>query len=122
MTDKDIAKQKFDLLMRSIEKAKQENDETLDELKAAAFEVLLLHPGSSHDEWAAALVQQCGTELIDVYGRDPKKIYASIAELWHTSYRDENSGLEYKFETWAEAFATEASVQMYYDLLNINNE
>lgn len=115
MNNEDIAFQKMVLLMNAAKQA-NEQDETLDELKAAAFEMLLLHPGSSHDEWAAGLIHQCGTELTDVYGSEPKKIHEGLAALWHQPYYDENSGMEYELNKWAEAFATEASVQMYYDL------
>ena len=88
----------------------------MDELKASAFEVLLLNPGSDQGDWAQILVEQYGTEVVDAYGNNPDEVYAELADLWETPYLDKNSGLEYKFETWAMAFATEASVQMYYDL------
>ena len=115
----DIALQKLDLLMRSIEKAKQESD-TLEELKAAAFEVLRLNPGCEQSDWAKILVEQYGTEVVDAYGKDPAEAYASLEDLWKSPYLDEVSGLEYDFKTWAEAFATDAAVQMYYDLTEKN--
>ena len=116
----DIALQKLDLLMRSIEKAKQENDETLDELKAAAFEVLRLNPGCEQSDWTKILVEQYGTEVVDAYGKDPAEAYASLEALWESPYLDKVSGLEYDFKTWAEAFSTDAAVQMYYDLTEKN--
>ena len=91
-------------------------DELLEELKAAAFEVLLLNPGTWLDEWKDTLMEQYGTEVVDVYGSNPLEVQASLDELWESPYMDRNSGLEYKFRTWAAAFATEESVQMYYDL------
>jgi len=50
MDKKDIAKRKLDLLMRSIERVGKIG-ETLEELKAAAFEVLLLNHGSERSRW-----------------------------------------------------------------------
>lgn len=93
---------------------------SLDELKAAAFEVLLLNPGCDQAEWADILVGQYGTEVVDAYGKDPAEAYASLADLWESPYFDRNSGLEYDFKTWAEAFSTDAAVQLYYDLTKKN--
>ena len=93
---------------------------SLDELKAAAFEVLLLNPGCVQAEWADILVGQYGTEVVDAYGKDPAEAYASLADLWESPYLDEVSGLEYDFKTWAEAFSTDAAVQLYYDLTEKN--
>ena len=44
----------------------------------------------------------------------------SLEDLWESPYLDEVSGLEYDFKTWAEAFSTDAAVQMYYDLTEKN--
>lgn len=95
---------------------------SLEELKSAAFEVLLLNPGCEQSDWAKILVEQYGTEVVDAYGKDPAEAYASLEDLWESPYLDEVSGLEYDFKTWAEAFATDASVQMYYDLTTKMNE
>ena len=89
---------------------------SLDELKAAAFEVLLLNPGCEQADWADILVGQYGTEVVDAYGKDPAEAYASLADLWESPYFDTNSGLEYDYKTWAKAFATEESVMMYHDM------
>lgn len=93
---------------------------SLDELKVAAFEVLLLNPGCDQAEWADILVGQYGTEVVDAYGKDPAEAYASLEDLWESPYLDEISGLEYDFKTWAEAFSTDAAVQLYYDLTEKN--
>lgn len=93
---------------------------SLHELKAAAFEVLLLNPGCDQAEWADILVGQYGTEVVDAYGKDPAEAYASLADLWESPYFDRNSRLEYDFKTWAEAFSTDAAVQLYYDLTEKN--
>ena len=90
---------------------------SLDELKAAAFEVLLLNPGCEQTDWANILIEQYGTEVVDAYGKDPAEAYASLADLWESPYFDRNSGLEYDFKTWANAFATDESVMMYHDML-----
>ena len=93
---------------------------SLDELKAAAFEVLRLNPGCEQSDWAKILVEQYGTEVVDAYGKDPVEAYASLEDLWESPYLDEVSGFEYDFKTWAEAFSTDAAVQLYYDLTEKN--
>lgn len=94
-------------------------DPLVDELKAAAFEVLLLNPGSEQSDWAQILVEQYGTEVVDAYGNDPNEVYADLADLWESPYYDERSGLEYTFEEWAQALYTEQSVQMYHELTKV---
>lgn len=93
---------------------------SMEELKSAAFEVLLFNPGCEQRDWADILVEQYGTEVVDAYGKDPAEAYASLEDLWESPYLDEVSGLEYDFKTWAEAFSTDAAVQMYYDLTEKN--
>ena len=100
-----MAQVDFDDIMRKF----CTNDETLEELKAAAFEALLLNPGCEQGDWAEILVSQYGTEVVDAYGTNPDEVYAELADLWESPYLDENSGLEYDFKTWAGAFATEAA-------------
>ena len=111
MDDKEFQR-RMDRLMASF----CTNDETPGELKAAAFEVLLLNPGSEQGDWVQTLVEGYGTEVVDAYGDNPEEAYAELADLWETPYLDENSGLEFTFAEWAEAFATDASVRMYYEL------
>lgn len=93
---------------------------SLEELKAAAFEVLLLHPGSDFTKWVETLMRQYGTELTDAYGTDPAKIHASLQKLWQTPYRDVASGQARDYKTWAEAFATRAAAEMYYAFVGNN--
>lgn len=137
MSKEDIAFRKLSMLMQAVTEASERettknatqsttdgkkidcsaSDEALlQELKAAAFEVLMLNPGCEQSDWAKILVEQYGTEVVDAYGTDPAEAYASLADLWESPYFDRNSGLEYDFKTWAEAFSTDAAVQMYYDL------
>ena len=116
MSNDDIARRKFDLLMEAVEQVKHQ-DAAMDELRHAAFEVLLLHPGCELEDWGELLAEQYGTELIDAFGKDLDKITTSVIKMWKSPYLDENSGLERSYEEWAQAFATEAAVQMYYDLI-----
>lgn len=116
VNEEDIEKRKYALLKRAIEQARKQED-TLDELRSSAFEVLLLHPGCDFGKWLEILTRQYGTELIDAYGTDPDKIYSCLEKLWRTPYHDRASGLERDYKTWAEALSTEASVQMYYDMI-----
>lgn len=132
MDKEDIAFNKMAMLFGSIKQADQEPNEdfdeelvneddssdTLAELKAAAFEILLTEPGSEFDDWRWELINNYGTELTDEFGSDPFDVDASISDLWETPYYDEASGLEYDFSEWALAFATEQSVQMYYDFIS----
>ena len=106
---------KMEMLMKAVTEA-NEPDDTLEELKAAAFEVLLLNPGCDQGDWADILIEQYGTEVVDAYGNNPFEVYALLEDLWESPYFDKCSGLEYDFKTWAEALWTDASVQMYYDL------
>ena len=115
----DIAFRKMALFMEAAKKA-NEQDDTLEELKAAAFEVLRLNPGCDQSDWADILVEQYGTEVVDAYGNTPSEVFAELADLWESPYLDEVSGLEYDYKTWAEAFSTDAAVQMYYDLTTKN--
>jgi hypothetical protein len=88
-------------------------DEHLDELRHAAFEVLLLHPGSTLDTWKRTLLAEYPSEVQDALGHDPD---AALTALWHQPYKDTASNLEYPFSQWAEALATPSSIQMYYAL------
>lgn len=117
----DIARRKFEMLMRAFEQAHHQDD-AMDELRDAAFEVLLLHPGCDLDMWGEILAEQYGTELIDAFGEDLDKITTGVIKLWHTPYHDDNSGLKRTFAQWAEAFSTEESVQLYYELTRKNSK
>lgn len=108
---------KMEMLMKAVTEA-NEPDDTLEELKAAAFEVLLLNPGCDQGDWTDILIEQYGTEVVDAYGNNPFEVYALLVDLWESPYFDKCSGLEYDFKTWAEALWTDAAVQMYYDLID----
>lgn len=98
----------------------QLQDESMDELKHAAFEVLLLHPGCDLRRWYAILCEQYNAELTDAFGRSPAATNNEICKLWETPYKDTASGLEYTFEIWAQCFCNEAAVQMYHDMASKN--
>ena len=70
MSKEDIAFRKLSMMMKAVTE-ENEQDDTLEELKAAAFEVLRLNPGCEQSDWAKILVEQYGTEVVDAYGKDP---------------------------------------------------
>lgn len=119
-SDRDIAQRKYEMLIRAYEQA-QKGDEALDELKSAAFEVLLLNPGCDFDEWRHILIEQYGTELIDAYAPslDPENVLDELCNFWESPYYDKASGLEKDYKEWAEAFATEQAVDVYYELIDL---
>ena len=55
--------------------------------------------------------------MVDAYGNNPTEVFADLADLWESPYLDKNSGLEYYYKQWAQAFATDEAVQLYYDLI-----
>ena len=120
MNKEDIAFRKLALLMKAVTEMNKQED-ALEELKSAAFEVLLLNPGCEQEDWAHILIGQYGTELIDAYGTNPQDVHDALVKLWKSPYLDKCSGLEYDYHTWAQALCTDAAVQMYYDLTDTNH-
>ena len=116
MGKEDIAFNKMALLMEAIQEVNR-RDEAMDELRAAAFEVLLLHPGSDYRSWSDILYEQYTMEVYDAFGEDENVIRPGIAKLWQEEYKDIASGLEYTYSEWAKVFATSEAVQMYYDMI-----
>lgn len=112
MHKKDAEKQ-FDEMMRHL----LPQDDAQRELEAAAFEVLLLNPGVERSDWMQILVEQYGIEVVDAYGNNPLVVFPALEDLWEAQYYDENSQQERAFFEWAQAFSTEESVSMYYDLI-----
>lgn len=88
------------------------------ELQEAAFEYLLLNPGSEFGDWQHGLISDYPTEVVDALGSDPEDVYASLADLWESDYTDPKTGLEQKFSEWAMSFANECSVGIYYFLVD----
>lgn len=94
-----------------------ETDSLMDELKDAAFEYLLLNPGSEFGDWRQGLIEDYPTEVVDAFGNDPADAYSSLADLWEDDYEDPKTGIEQRLCDWALAFATEQSVNIYYKLV-----
>lgn len=90
----------------------------MDELKAAAFEYLLLNPGSEFGDWQQGLIEQYPTEVVDALGSNPEEVYAELADLWESDYTDPKTGMEQKLSEWAMSFANEYSVGVYYFLVD----
>lgn len=92
--------------------------DSMSELKAAAFEYLLLNPGSEFGDWRQGLIEQYPSEVVDALGTDPEDVYAALADLWdYGEYEDQATGICERFRDWAEYFATERSVKLYYMLV-----
>lgn len=88
------------------------------ELKEAAFEYLLLNPGTEFGDWQQGLVSDYPAEVVDALGCNPSEAYAGLADLWERDYTDPKTGIEQKFSEWAESFATEPAVGIYYFLVD----
>lgn len=95
-----------------------ETSTLMDELKAAAFEYLLLNPGSEFGDWQQGLIEQYPTEVVDALGSNPEEVFADLADLWETDYTDPKTGIEQKLSEWAISFANEYSVGVYYFLVD----
>lgn len=93
----------------------------MDELKAAAFEYLLTNPGSDFGDWQQGLISDYPTEVVDALGSNPEEVYANLADLWESDYEDPKTGIEQRLCDWALAFATEQSVNIYYELVEIHS-
>lgn len=99
-----------------------ETSTLMNELKAAAFEYLLLNPGSEFGDWQQGMIEQYPTEVVDALGSNPDEVYAGLADLWEADYTDQKTCMEQKFSEWAQAFATEKSVDVYYRLVEVCDE
>lgn len=95
-----------------------ETDPLMDELKDAAFEYLLLNPGSEFGDWSKGLIEEYPAEVVDALGNNPNEVYADLADLWETDYTDPKTGIEQKFSEWAMSFANEHAVGIYYFLVD----
>lgn len=92
-------------------------DTSLDELKTAAFEVLLLNPGSEQADWSSILVEDYSIEVVDALGSEPFEVFASLADLWEDVYLDPATGIEKSYEDWAITFCNQQTVELYYELV-----
>lgn len=90
----------------------------MSELKDAAFEYLLLNPGSEFGDWQQGLINQYPAEVVDAFGNNPNDVYADLADLWESDYQDPKTGIEQKFSEWALSFANDHAVGIYYFLVD----
>lgn len=94
-----------------------ETDPLMDELKDAAFEFLLLNPGSDIGDFQKGLIEEYPDTVVDAFGNNPHEVYSELADLWEKEYTDPKTGLWMDFHEWAEAFCSEAAVGIYYHLV-----
>lgn len=99
-----------------------ETDPLMDELKAAAFEYLLLNPGSEFGDWQQGLITEYPTEVVDALGNNPNEVFAELSDLWESDYTDPKTGIEQKFSEWAMSFANEHAVGIYYFLVDARTD
>lgn len=98
------------------------SDPLMDELKDAAFEYLLLNPGSEFGDWQQGLITEYPTEVVDALGNNPDEVYSDLSDLWESNYTDPKTGMEQKFSEWAMSFANEYAVGVYYFLVDACTE
>lgn len=91
---------------------------SMDDLKAAAFEYLLLNPGTEFCDWQQGLISDYPTEVVDALGTNSEEVYADLADLWDSDYCDPKTGIEQKYSEWAISFANEYAVGVYYFLVD----
>ena len=96
----------------------KKSDYFLDELKTAAFEYLLLNPGSEFGDWRKGLIEQYPAEVVDALGNNPYRVNADLADLWESEYADPKTDIEQKYSEWAMSFCNEYAVGIYYFLVD----
>ena len=89
------------------------DEELLNELHHAAFEVLLLHPATTRETWVQTLVEQYPAEVIDALGTDEQNARERLNKMWHDTYTD-TAGKTRSYADWAAQFATEEDITEYY--------
>lgn len=90
------------------------NDEFLNELRNAAFEVLLLHPATTRETWVQTLMEQYPAEVTDALGTDTETTRERLKKMWHDTYTD-TAGETRSYAEWAALFATEENITEYYN-------
>lgn len=85
----------------------------MDRLKEAAFEYLLLNPGSDFGDWQWGLINDYPILVVDALGNEPEEVYAELSELWESEYEDERTGVYKDFKDWANVFCNESAVYIY---------
>jgi hypothetical protein len=89
------------------------NDELLNELRNAAFEVLLLHPGITRETWVQTLMEQYAMEVTDALGTDEEQTRERLNKMWGEDYTD-TAGETRLYAEWAALFATENDISNYF--------
>lgn len=89
------------------------NEELMNELRHAAFEVLLLHPGTTRDTWVQTLMEQYAMEVTDALGTDEETTRERLNKMWGEDYTD-TAGETRSYADWAALLATENDVSNYY--------
>ena len=89
------------------------NDEFLNELHHAAFEVLLLHPATTRETWVQTLMEQYPAEVIDALGTGTETTRERLNKMWSEDYTD-TAGETLSYADWAALLATEEDVNNYY--------
>ena len=89
------------------------NEELLNELRHAAFEVLLLHPATTRDTWVQLLMEQYPTEVTDALCTDKKMARERLNKMWGEDYTD-TAGVTRSYAEWAALLATEEDISNYY--------
>lgn len=89
------------------------DEELLNELHHAAFEVLLLHPGTTRDTWVQTLMEQYAMEVTDALGTDEETTRERLNKMWGEGYTD-TAGVTRSYAEWAALFATDAAITEYY--------
>lgn len=92
------------------------NEELLNELHHAAFEVLLLHPGTTRDTWVQTLMEQYPAEVKDALGTDTETTRERLNKMWGEDYTD-TAGNTRSYADWAALLATENDITEYYKTL-----
>ena len=89
------------------------NEDFLDELRNAAFEVLLLQPATTRETWVQTLMEQYPAEVIDALGTDEETTRERLNKMWGEDYTD-TAGNTRSYADWAARFATDAAITEYY--------
>jgi hypothetical protein len=89
------------------------NEELMNELHHAAFEVLLLHSSSTRETWVQTLIEQYPAEVTDAIGTDEETTRERLEKMWGDTYTD-TAGVTRSYAEWAALFATENDITEYY--------
>ena len=88
-------------------------EELLNELRNAAFEVLLLNPATTRETWVQTLMEQYPAEVTDALGTDTETTRERLNKMWGEDYTD-TAGVTRSYADWAALFATDAAITNYY--------